>query len=114
MQSKLFQRVFEKKVFYAIFSNKKKDRRFESCNQSKTPEQVSQEATFQNGHSVKSAKSCSKRRLGVHSRSESCLLSYSDIQKNIENFSDFALKVKFTSSKLYVLVQLCPPGYLQK
>lgn len=96
---------------HVIFSSKEKWRN-ETCDKSKTSEQLSQEAAFQNGHHEKSDKPSGKRRLEFQSRSKRCLLPHKDIQKaqkissvsvsqcNI-SISSPVLRANFGSKSLY-------------
>ena len=59
-----------------VFSSPQKERDNETSNKSQTPQQVSQENTFQNGHSHKSIKLSKNRRLGHFSGSKRCLFTH--------------------------------------
>ena len=64
--------------FYStLFLVKKKNRRSTSGDKFETPEQISCETSFQDGHSSKSFKPCARGRLGNFSRSERRLFSCS-------------------------------------
>ena len=75
-----------------IISGSKEKWRNETCHQSKTPQQVSAEETFQNGHYEKSFESSSKRRLEHKSRSKRCLFSHRDSQ-GASSVSPFLLQI---------------------
>lgn len=67
-----------------ILSGAQKEWQNETSNKSQTPQQVSQENTFQNGHIIKGVKSSENRRLGHISRSKRCLSTCSNISYTSE------------------------------
>lgn len=64
-----------------VISSTQKERGNETSYKLKTPQRVSPEETFQNGHSKESDRSCKERRLGIYSRFERCIFPYKDFQE---------------------------------
>ena len=64
------------------FHHSKKERKIATRNKSETPQQVSLEKAFQNGHITKSHKSSEKRRLGNINRSDRCLFAHSNSRQS--------------------------------
>lgn len=83
-----------------LISGTKKERRNETGNKPKTPQQVSPQTTFQNGHNIKSVESCWQRRLGLFHRFKRCLFPYKNFQKpqEIPTFSFSGCNVPISSS----------------
>ena len=71
----------EQRFLQYAFSGTQKDRGSKTGHKFKTPKQISQEATLQNGHISKSIECSSKRRLGIYSGFERRILSYTNIQE---------------------------------
>lgn len=72
---------YSKRFLQYLFPRSKENRGHASSNKFETPQQVSQETTFQNGFSFNSSQSSETRRLGNKFRSERCLSTYSNFQK---------------------------------